>query len=167
MKWMMPVVLAACLCGCGERGAREPQGTTPLVFEEIPDTSGLSKGEPLLSHIEPYRMPNGALRFRGTLDFPDGTRFQVTILDQSRNAILQRLQLTVRDRRFDSPPILGERGPLPKGRYRLEYLAHFNDAWQPAHVLEATDHGRRLRGPGVTMTRQGPAAFFLVEERTL
>jgi hypothetical protein len=164
---MLPVALALSLAGCGGRGDRDPQGTTPLVFDELPDTSGLSKGEPLLTRIEPYRMPNGALRFRGALDFPDGTRLQVTILDKSRNVVVGRWQMTVRNRRFDSPPILGERGPLPTGLYRLEYLAHFNDAWQPPDVLEATDHGRRLRGPGVTMTRQGPAAFFLAEERRL
>lgn len=167
MKWMALVALAACVAGCGERGAREPQERKPLVFEEIPDTSGLSKGDPLLTRIEPYRMENGALRVQGRLDFPDGTRIQVTIHDTSRNQMVGRYQMTVRHRRFDSPPIIGERGPLPAGLYRIEYLAHFNEVWQPREVLERTDHGRTLRGPGVTMTRQGPAAFYLVEERRL
>ena len=87
----MPLVLAACVsgvAGCGDRDARETRETPPLVFEELPDTSGLSKGEPLLNRIEPCRMPNGALRIRGALDFPDGTRLQVTILDKSRNVVI-------------------------------------------------------------------------------
>jgi hypothetical protein len=164
MRWITSLALAATLAGCGGKGSRDQ---TPLVFEDMSDTSQLSKGEPLLTRIEPYRMDNGALRIRGQLDFPDGTRIQITLLDQEHHQQVGRWQMTVQNGRFDSPPILGPNGPLPKGLYRLEYLAHFNEAWQPKSVLDATHNGRTLRGPGVTRSQQGPGAFFLAEERRL
>lgn len=160
----MLLVLAAVVAGCGGRESRDE---APLVFDDMSDTSQLSKGAPLLTRIEPYRMDNGALRIRGRIDFPDGTRLQITMVDQERHQQVGRWQMTVEDGRFDSPPILGANGPLPTSLYRLEYLAHFNEAWQPKSVLEATRNGRTLRGPGVTRSRQGPGAFFLVEERRL
>ena len=160
----MLLALLLSVAGCGDRKTRE---ATPLVFEDLGDTSGVSKGEPLLLGVESYRMENGALRVRGRLDFPDGTRLQVTILDRARNERIGRWQMTVEEGRFDSPPILGPEGPLPRGRYRFEYLAHFTEGWQPPGVLESTDHGRRLTGPGMTRTRQGLGTFFLVEERKL
>jgi hypothetical protein len=55
-------------------------------------------------------------------------------------------------------------GPLPPGKYRFELLAHFTPDWQSADVLRSTDEGRTLRGPGITRSRQGNAAFFMVEE---
>lgn len=165
MRWIVVAAAVLGVAACGERRPREAE--RPLVFEEVQDTSELSTGEPLLTRIEPYRMPNGALRIRGAIDFPDGTRIQVTISDRTRGESVGRWEMTVRGGRFDSPPILGPAGPLPEGRYRLEYVAHFSDAWQPPSVLEATDEGRRLRGPGVTRTRQGRGAFYLVEERRL
>lgn len=164
MRCLLLFALVALVSGCGNRSTHESK---PLVFEELGDTSSLSKGEPLLTKIEPYRMDNGALRIRGRLDFPDGTRIQITIMDQEKHEQVGRWQMTVQDHQFDSPPILGPKGPLPTRLYRLEYLAHFNEAWQPKSVLEATDDGRNLRGPGVTRSRQGPGAFFLVEERRL
>ena len=164
MKAMALIALALALLGCGRRSAHD---ATPLVLEELGDTSGVSQGRPLLTRIEPYRMASGALRIRGALEVPDGTRLQVSIYNGRRNEMIGRWQMTVQDRRFDSPPILGPGGPLPRGLYRLEYLAHFNPAWQPASVLAATDRGRRLRGPGVTRDRQGEGAFYLVEERRL
>ena len=164
MRCLLFLALAALVAGCGNRSSHESK---PLVFEELDDTSSLSKGEPLLTKIEPYRMDNGALRIRGLVDFPDGTRIQITITDKDRRQQVGSWQMTVQDHRFDSPPILGPQGPLPARRYRLEYLAHFNEAWQPKSVLLATDNGRNLRGPGVTRSRQGLGAFFLAEERRL
>ena len=73
----------------------------------------------------------------------------------------------VHERQFDSPPMLGERGPLPAGDYRCELLAHFNPDWQTAEVLRATGDGRSLRGPGITRTRGGKAALFLTQESHL
>lgn len=160
---MTILALAALVLGCGKKSSRD---STPLVLEDLGDSSRLSQGEPLLTRIEPYRMENGALRIRGRLDFPDGTRIQVAIRD-ARDQPIGRWEMIVQDHGFDSPPILGPRGPLPEGRYRLEYLAHFTDAWQPRSVNEATDYGRRLRGPGVRLTRQGLGSFYMVEERKL
>ena len=164
MRWTALLAILVVLSGCGRKPERE---STSMVLEELRDTSQLSKGEPLLTRVETTRMPNGALRIHGALDFPDGARLQVTIIDKARNEQVGRWQMTVEDHRFDSPPILGPAGPLPTSLYRVEYLAHFNAAWQPASVLEVTRDGRTLRGPGVTRTRQGPGAFFLVEERRL
>ena len=70
----------------------------------------------------------------------------------------------MQDRHFDSPPMFGDMGPLPEAKYEFEVLAHFTPEWQSAAVLRATDEGRTLRGPGITRSRQGGAAFYLVEE---
>jgi hypothetical protein len=157
------LALAVAVAGCG--GGRPKDSA--LTIEELSDTTGLSRGAPLLRGFEPYRMANGVLRVRGTLDFPDDTRIQISVLQQRTGALLYRVQMDVRNRRFDSPPIIGARGPLPEDDYRFEVLAHFNDAWQPARVLAETDQGRALRGPGITRGRNGEAAFLLVEERRL
>lgn len=164
MKAMVLLLLALAATGCGSRDTQE---TEPLSFHELADTSGLGAGEPLLTRVESDRMENGALRVRGTWDVPDGTRLQVSVYDSSRNEMLGRWQMTVTNRRFESPPMLGKQGPLPEGRLRIEYRADFNEAWQPAEVLEATDDGRRLRGPGMTRDAQGGGVFYLVEERRL
>lgn len=161
---MALLLLAFMAAGCGSRESHEAE---PLRFEELADTSGIAEGEPLLTRVEPYRMPNGVLRVRGAWDVPDGTRLQLTILDQKRGEMLGRWWMTVRDRQFESPPIIGPKGPLPVSLFRIEYRADFVQGWQPAEVLEATDHGRRLRGPGVTRDRQGGGVFYLVEERRL
>jgi len=79
---------------------------------------------------------------------------------------LAMLQVTLLGGTFDSPPIIGERGPLPKDRYTIEISAQFLPGWQPESVLRATDRGRALRGPGITRTRAGDAMLFLVEEMT-
>jgi hypothetical protein len=107
------------------------------------------------------------LRVRGRVSFPDGVRIQVSIYPKGSKQLLNRVQVIVREHRFDSPPILGPQGPLPRAAYRVEYLALFNDAWQGADVMRRIAGGRDLRGPGVTRDRVGGAAFYLVEERTL
>lgn len=158
------LLVATVLAGCG--GGREPEDR-PLTFEERRDTTGLSAGEPLLTSVEPYRSPDDAVRVRGRLDLPDGTRVQLSIYRGDTQEMLYRLQVVVRDGRFDSPPVLPGGRPLPPGRYRFEYFTLFNPAWQTPEVLRATSDGRTLRGPGVTRDQVGGAAFFLVEERTL
>lgn len=165
MRRALFVTLALALVAAGCGGGRPKDSA--LTIEELSDTTGLTRGAPLLRGFEPYRMKNGVLRVRGTLDFPDDTRIQVSVLHKATGAVIYRVQMEVRNRRFDSPPIIGERGPLPVDDYRFEVLAHFNDAWQPARVLAETDHGHALRGPGITRGRNGDAAFLLVEERRL
>ena len=103
----------------------------------------------------------------GAVELPEGTRLQVSIFRSGTRDLLARVQVIVHDRHFDSTPIVGPHGPLPAGRYRVEYLALFNPAWQSEEVLERTDQGRQLRGPGITRDRAGGAAFYLTEERQL
>jgi hypothetical protein len=164
MRWLTVLAVAVVLAGCG----REAKDTPPLELEELErDTSQLSRGEPLLTGIQPYRDGQGALRVRGRLDFPDETRIQITIYRKETNELLARTQTLVRNGRFDTTPIRGTGGTLPPGVYRFEYYTLFNDVWQPPEVLEATRQGRALRGPGVTRDRIGGATFHLVEERRL
>ena len=94
-------------------------------------------------------------------------RIQISLYRHGTKDLISRVQVRVADHRFETPPIVGEHGPLPRGNYRFEYLALFNDAWQTADVMRATHDGRNLRGPGITRDRVGGAAFYLVEERTL
>jgi hypothetical protein len=170
--WLPPrtsVALLAALsvAGCG-RGTSHR--SSELTFEELSklsDTTGLSIGRPLLTTFEPYRMTGGAMRVRGKLDLPDGTRVQITITSATTGRDVDQLQVTIQDRQFETAPFMSDRGPLPEDRYRFTLLAHFNSTWQPASVLDATDQGRRLRGPGMTRTSMGQATFILHEERRL
>lgn len=158
------LLLGACLAlaasGCGREKPRE----TGLTFESLPDTAGLTQGRPIVGAFQVERMDGGALRVHGQADLPDGTRLQVAIKSPGGGTSLAMTQMHVADRRFESPPLLGDLGPLPLATYRFEILAHFTPEWQSAAVLRATDAGRTLRGPGVTRTQQGGAAFYLVEE---
>ena len=158
------VLLISCLAfaasGCGEKKHEQGQ----LTFEQLPDTAGLVKGEPILEGFTVERMDGGALRVSGKVDLPDGTRLQVAIKQPGGRTSLAMTQMLVHDRQFESPLIMGDMGPLPPAQYRFEILAHFTPDWQTAAVLRATDDGRTLRGPGITRSRGGDAAFFLVEE---
>lgn len=156
--------MALALAGCGEKRAREPE---PLTFEERLDTTGLTHGAPLLTAVEPYRMPNGAIRVRGTLDFPDGARLQISIRRRATAEMVGRMHVYVNDGHFDSPPLLGPAGPLPRDDYRFEFLTYFTDVWQTPEVMRRTRDGARLRGPGVTRDRMGQPSFYLVREMTL
>ncbi len=166
-RYAVPLLLAALglllLAGCGRRGAHGSR----LSFEELADTTGLSRGEPILLGFEPYRLPGGAMRVRGKVDLPDGTRLQLTVVRAPIEQTVAVLQVTVRDKAFETAPFMGPRGPLPPDLYRFDVLALFNAAWQTEKVMRATDDGRSLRGPGITRARVGEAAFFLREERRL
>jgi hypothetical protein len=164
MRRVLVLALAVVLAGsCGRKERRASE----LKFEELRDTSGLTSGGPLLRSVEASRMKDGMLRLHGRLDFPDGTRIQASVYRKDEKAMVARVQMEVSGGSFDSPPIAGPAGPLPSGEYRIEYLALFNPGWQPENVLESTDQGRRLHGPGITRDRTGGSAFFLVEERRL
>lgn len=155
---------ALALAGCGDKRARDPE---PLTFEERLDTTGLTRGVLLLTAVEPYRMPNGALRVRGTLDFPDGARLQISIHRRPTGEMVGRVHVYVNHGRFDSPPILGPAGPLPRADYRFEFVTHFTDLWQTPDVLRRTRQGYRLRGPGITRDRMGQVSFLLTRDVTL
>lgn len=157
-------VLALAVTGCG---GNRPPNDQPLSFEELTDTTGLSKGVDLVRDFEPYRLGGGALRIRGRVNLPDDTRLQVSILRPPGDRVVLRCQVVVQDGRFDSSPLVSSAGPLPVADYRFEVLAHFNDAWQPPHVLRDTDQGRTLRGPGMTRGIHGEAVFRLVEAKRI
>jgi len=169
-RWATNAVRAIALVaaivaeGCGRSGKSKAH---PLTFEELSDTTGLSKGAPVLAQFEPYRLANGVVRVRGALRFPDDTRVQISVRDPYTRTIVAQCQVLVENGRFDTPPIIGEKGPLPIGNYHFELLAHFNTVWQLPNVLAATDTGRSLRGPGITRGRMGQPAFFLEEDRRL
>lgn len=155
-------VAALALGACGRE-----EKASELTFESLPDTTGLTEGAPVLERFEPYRMPNGAVRFTGRARLPDGTRLQIAIKQPQGTVSVAMAHVYVQGSQFDSPPLLGERGPLPKGHYRFEVLTHFNDEWQPPEVMRALDGGKRLRGPGITRARNGDAALFLASEGDL
>lgn len=168
------VLGAICLCvglsaGCGKE-SRPKARDRVLTFEELEkerDTTGLSQGGALVRSFEPYRMENGAARIRGELGFPEGTVLQISISRPGGRYPLMRVQSQVVRGRFDTPPILGPRGPLPIATYRFELTVFFEPSLQPASVMRKTGNGRDLRGPGVTRDRNGIPAFTHTEDRRL
>jgi len=164
VRSLLPV-LAICalpLAGCSRE---KPQ--QPVTFEHLPDTTGLSQGAAILQSFAPYRMSNGAVRVSGEARLPDSTKLQIAIRAPGGSVALAMAQVVVFGGRFESPPLLGDLGPLPAGDYRFEVLAHFDADWQPASVLHEIASGSGLRGPGVTRARNGDAALFLTREARL
>jgi len=158
--WVLAVALAA-VAACGRAGER--RNNTSLSFETLPaDTAGLANGAPILTSFEPYRLANGLVRARGTARLPDGTRLEISILHEGDPSPVMRLQVPIEAGRFDSPPVLGEHGPIAEGDYMFDVLARFDDVSQPPQVLSATDEGRSLRGPGMGRDRAGVAVFHVV-----
>ena len=156
--------LVAGLAGCGgghEKPAQE------LSFEQLPDTTGLTRGAPILESLEASRMTSGAVRVTGRVRLPDGTKLQVAIKQPGGRVSVAMAQVFVEGERFDTPPLLGDNGPLPRGEYHLELLCHFDRDWQRADVLRAMGGGLGLRGPGITRARDGSAALFLTREARL
>jgi hypothetical protein len=153
-------VLALAGCGGSESPARE------LSFESLPDTAGLTTGPALMQEFTVERMDSGALRVSGRATLPDGTRLRITLRESSDGASRAMAEAPVLGGRFDTPPLIGEYGPLPRGRYRVEVLAHFTPDAQPDDVLRQTDEGRALRGPGITRGRDGRASYFVSQEVT-
>lgn len=153
-------LLALFLAGCGGE-TKQPQS---LTFEQLPDTAGLSRGRAIVDSLTIERMDGGALRVRGLANLPDGTRLQVAIRPAGGGSTLAMTQVLVHAGRFESAPLAGDLGPLPPDQYRFEVVAHFTPDWQAADVLRATNEGRTLRGPGITRSKQGDAALYLVEE---
>ena len=154
------MLLALSACG-------RDKPATELSFESLPDTTGLGQGAPLVLEFEPYRMTNGAVRVKGRVRLPDGTLLQIAIKQPGGAVSVAMAQVRVQGYTFDTPPLLGENGPLPKGDYRFELLSHFTPNWQGAEGGEALRAGPGLRGPGITRARDGAAALFLVKEGRL
>jgi len=154
------LAVATALAGCGRRS--QPQ--RELTFERVADTTGLGSGPALLESLEPERMPNGALRVHGRIHLPDSTRIQVAIRKPGGTVSVAMAQVPVIGGTFDTPPLLGDTGPLPRGRYRLEVSAHFDADWQSPRVLRAA---AGLRGAGMTRTRNGDPMLLLTHEASL
>jgi len=159
---LAPLVLLAC-SSCGRRS-----GTTrELNFEQLTDTTGLTRGAPILLALEPYRITGRAVRVRGSVDLPDGTRMQVAIVQIPTGRVLITAQATVEKHDFETPPLMLRTGPLPEDLYRFEVSTQFNAAWQSPEVLHATRNGFALHGPGMTRDGVGQTGFFLSQERRL
>ena len=157
------MLLALASCG-GEKKSNE------LSFESLdapPDTAGLSVGEALVQEFEPYRMDNGAVRVKGRVRVPGGTLLQIAIKEPTGVVSVAMAHVRVHGQWFDTPPLLGDTGPLPKGAYRFELLSHFTRDWQGDEGSAALRAGPSLRGPGITRAKNGDAALFLVKEGRL
>jgi hypothetical protein len=163
--------LRACVSSCALTLALSACGSEPpreeLTLERLPGPSGTATSAPVVDAIEPYRMANGALRVKGRARLPDGALLQIAIKEPGGTTSVAMAQVRVEGHRFDTPPLLGERGPLPRGSYRVEVLAHFTENWQGAEVMRALRSGEPLQGPGITRARDGEAALFLVKEGAL
>jgi hypothetical protein len=149
--------------GCG----RKTERTHDLTFEQLTDTTGLTRGAPILLALEPYRITGRAVRVRGSVDLPDGTRLQVAIIRVKTGEILMVAGASVERHEFETPPLMSPNGPFPEDLYRFEVSAQFNEAWQPGDVLRATQDGLSLHGPGMTRGAAGQVGFFLSQERRL
>jgi hypothetical protein len=112
-------------------------------------------------------MDNGAVRVRGRMRLPDSTKVEIRIERPDRPIAVAMAHAEVLGGQFDSPPMLGEAGPLPHGAYRYQVRVIFDEAWQPLRVLHETASGASLRGPGMTRTREGGAMLALEREGTL
>jgi len=155
--------------GCGRESPPRARDRV-LTFEELEkerDTTGLSQGGALVRKFEPYRMENGAARVHGELGFPDGTVLQISVSRPGERSPLMRVQSEVVRGRFDTPPIIGTRGPLATGTYHFELTVFFEPSLQPPSVMRRTGNGRDLRGPGITRDRNGIPAFTYSEDRRL
>jgi len=160
-------ILAGVLAGLAGCGGGHDKPAQELSFEQLPDTTGLTRGAPILESLEASRMTNGAVRVTGHVRLPDGTKLQIAIKQPGGRVSVAMAQVFVVGERFDTPPLLGDNGPLPRGPYRLELLGHFDRDWQRADVLRAMGGGLDLRGPGITRARDGSAALFLTREARL
>jgi hypothetical protein len=161
--WVSLALLAAAACGdrpegSGRDGAPAAEGAGPEDRQEEPS------GRSLLGGLDVFRDRTGALRARGRLELPDGTRMQLTVYRPEGGPPLARTQFALQAGRFESPPLTGPDGPLPEALYRFHLVTYFDPAWQPREVMEATDEGRALKGPGVTRGHRGRVAFLHQED---
>lgn len=153
------------IAGCGSQ-PRENEST--LTFERLDpkaDTTGISRGDALLREFGVERDGAGAMRASGRMNLPDETVLEMYIYPAGGSAeVLGRTKFTLRDRRFESPPVFGPGGPLPEGNYHFQLLGRFDPEVQPAEVMAALGNGSQLRGPGIMRSRSGVVIFVHDQE---
>ena len=167
MLWVTLALIALAGCGRSNTPSSSTERGDSLRFSIEEDTTGLTQGDALLTGFEVWRDRAGAVRARGRMELPDGARLQITLYRPGVAEMAARTQAVVRDRRFESAPIMAGNNGLPAGLYRIELVTYFDSAWQPPEVMTATRDGRSLRGPGVVRGNNGLAAFVHTEERRL
>src|SRR5437868_680736 len=99
--FVLPVLLLV-LAGCGRPGS-ERRASPPVTLEQLDqlrDTTGLSRGGPIVKRFEPYRMSNGLLRVRGELALPDDTVLQIALYRPGDRWPITRVQFALRNHRF-------------------------------------------------------------------
>lgn len=158
------LIALALLVGCGSKPSERD---APLTFQNLDtqDTAGLSAGPALLGEFEVERDPAGALRARGQVALPEGTRLELIVYSARGAEVMARTQFAVRGGGFESPPVMGPGGRLPEATYHFQLRAQFDPSIQPAEVMAATDDGMALRGPGMIRGAGGLVAF--VHDRNL
>jgi hypothetical protein len=157
---------AAPLAGCGKQASDEHEALG-FEFDSTADSASLARGRAILTEFEPYRASDGAMRARGRLEMPDGTRIQVSVRRRSDGREVGRTQVALQaGGHFDTPPL---RGPAtaPTDDYRFEISVQFNRIWQPEQVLARTRSGLELSGPGMKRGAHGEAIFSLTTDARL
>ena len=162
-RGMAATLLVLSPAGCGKA---KPAEHETLEIESAPDSATLTQGKSILTSFEPYRASDGALRARGKLALPDGTRLQLSV-KRHDGVEIGRVQLDLRGGGFDTPPIFDQGRVPPTASYRFELSVQFNHVWQPDNVLAETGNGLTLRGPGVHRGNHGEAIFESTLERRL
>jgi hypothetical protein len=163
IRRLCAVVTALLIASCGSKPAEKPQ---KLTFERLDagDTTGWTKGPALLHTFEVMRDPGGALRARGSLDLPNGTRLELNVYPPGGSAVVARTQFELHDGSFETPPLHGFEGPLPVQTYHFQLRGIFDPAVQSPQVMEALNGGRKLRGPGMVEGPNGLIAYVHDEE---
>jgi len=163
IRRLCAVAAALLIASCGSKKAEKPQN---LTFERLDagDTTGWTKGPALLRSFEVIRDQAGALRARGTVDLPDGTRLELNVYPPRGASVLARTQFEVHGGSFETPPLHGFEGPLPQQTYHFQLRGFFDPAVQPPQVMVALEGGRKLRGPGMVEGPNGLIAFVHDEE---
>ena len=163
IRRLCAVATALLIASCGSKPAEKPQ---KLTFERLDagDTTGWTKGPALLRTFQVMREPGGALRARGSLDLPDGTRLELNVYPPAGNTVLARTQFELHGGSFETPPLHGFEGPLPEQTYHFQLRGIFDPAVQPPQVMAALEGGRKLRGPGMVEGPNGLIAFVHDEE---
>jgi hypothetical protein len=134
--------LIATLTGCD---------TAPST-SAMPPQSALQKAYllPAEFFITPVaeRGPDGEIYISGTTNFPDGMKMWIVVGPKKAQQ-----EAFVRNGRFRSGPLYKGVAVPVSGRQPVEFIAHFNGAWQGKRVLSLLgEDGKNIRGSLVKLT---------------